>query len=255
MSCEPYSDDREYNQNVRVTYQVRLGNTWNGDPADETGLISLQKLSRVFETEDGVLQEEHQEYSYFQSQEFMGRYADPPDNTVIAGLNQSLWYHPYVAEVDKAAVETMSLEEIAVHLFQNWISSFQEWGNNSFIIIEYKNVEIGACVEPGETEHPASGISREDIAYPEALKTWNVGLWCDFKIIGAYDGGFFKESPDDFFIHGGGGAFGNDGVWQDSWALHGSSTAFVLTEWEDCYTLETERVCMEKIEMQKNSSN
>ena len=72
-------------------------------------------------------------------------------------------------------------------------------------------------------------------------------MWCDFKIIGAYDGGYFSKSPDDFHVYGGGGAFGNDGVWQDAWALRGNSISFVLTEWEDRYTLETASTCKNNI--------
>lgn len=210
-------------------------------------MISLQKLSRVHEAKDGTLKEECEEYAYFQEEEFMGRYDNPPDNTVIAGLNNSIWENSYVAEISKDAAETMSLEEITSRLFKDWIGTFQEWGDNSFIITEYKNFEIGGFTEPTEEENPASGITKADVTYPDAVKTWTVGLWCDFKIIGAYDGGFLKKSPDDFYVCGGGGAFGNDGVWQDSSVFQNSTKGFVLTEWEDCYTLETTSTCMDKV--------
>lgn len=241
IKWEFYDEGNREKQNVNIIYKVRIGDTWNGDPMDETGLISLQRFSRVFATDQGTMEEDSEEHIYFQPENFMSEYA------AIAGLNNSLWYHPYVAEIHKDDVKNMELNKIASLLFHDWIDTFQEWGNNSFIITEYKNFEVGGIVEPGEIESPASGIKRTDIAYPGSINTWVVGMWCDFKIIGAYDGGYFAESPGMPHVYGGGGTFGNDGVWQDSLVLK-NPKSFVLTEWEDRYTLETACVCESNIE-------
>jgi len=120
------------------------------------------------------------------------------------------------------------------------MNSFHEWGNNSFIVTDFENVKILGMETAAD--NPVAGYTKEELTEPEAKKTYVFGAACGYTYIGI--------GPEAFgsLAAGGGQAFGNDGVKiKASESFINTTNGFVLTEWEDSYSMDTISNCKKKI--------
>ena len=157
----------------------------------------------------------------------------------IAGLNCVIWSNDYQPRIEKEQVQGKNTEEIAKILFKDWMNSFHEWGNNSFIVTDFENVKILGMETAAD--NPVAGYTKEELTEPEAKKTYVFGAACGYTYIGI--------GPEAFgsLAAGGGQAFGNDGVKiEASESFINTTNGFVLTEWEDSYSMDTISNCKKK---------
>ena len=86
------------------------------------------------------------------------------------------------------------------------------------------------------------GTQRMNWTEPEAKKTYVFGAACDYTYIG------IGPETFDSIATGGGQAFGNNGVRvKASESFVNTTNGFVLTEWEDFYSMDTISNCKKKI--------
>lgn len=219
--------------NTHIVYELRLGNN-----TGETGLVQMERYSRVEKNESGNLVEIPEDTVYFDynlHEENAGTYEE-----TVAGLNCVIWSNDYQPRIGKEQVQRKSTEEIAKILFKDWMNSFHEWRNNSFIVTDFENVKILGMETAGD--NPVAGYTKEELTEPKAKKTYVFGAACDYTYIGI--------GPEAFgsVVTGGGQAFGNDGVKvMASESFINTTNGFVLTEWEDSYSMDTISNCKKKI--------
>lgn len=212
---------------------MRLGNN-----TGETGLIQMERYSHVEKGESGNFAEIPEDTVYFDydlHEENAGTY-----EKTIAGLNCVIWSNDYQPRIGKEQVQGQSTEEIAKILFKDWMNSFREWRNNSFIVTDFENVKILGMESAGD--NPVAGYTKEELTDPEAKKTYVFGAACDYTYIGI--------GPETFgsLAAGGGQAFGNTGVKvKASESFINTTNGFVLLEWEDSYSMDTISNCKKKI--------
>ena len=219
--------------NTHIIYEMRLGNN-----TGETGLIQMERYSHVEKGESGNFAEIPEDTVYFDydlHEENAGTY-----EKTIAGLNCVIWSNDYQPRIGKEQVQGQSTEEIAKILFKDWMNSFREWRNNSFIVTDFENVKILGMESAGD--NPVAGYTKEELTDSEAKKTYVFGAACDYTYIGI--------GPETFgsLAAGGGHAFGNTGVKvKASESFINTTNGFVLLEWEDSYSMDTISNCKKKI--------
>ena len=218
--------------NTHIVYELRLGSN-----TGETGLVQMERYSHVEKDESGNLAEIPEDTVYFDydlHEENAGTY-----EKTIAGLNCVIWSNDYQPRIGKEQVQGQSTEEIAKILFKDWMNSFREWRNNSFIVTDFENVKILGM--ESAADNPVAGYTKEELTEPEAKKTYVFGAACGYTYIGI--------GPEAFgsLAAGGGQAFGNDGVKiEASESFINTTNGFVLTEWEDSYSMDTISNCKKK---------
>lgn len=221
--------------NTHIVYELRLGNN-----TGETGLVQMERYSRVEKDERGNFAEIPEDTVYFGydlHEENAGTYEE-----TVAGLNCVIWSNDYQPRVGKEQVQGKSTAEIAGILFKDWMSSFHEWRNNSFIVTDFENVKILGMETAGD--NPVAGYTKEELNDPEAKKTYVFGAACDYTYIG------IGPETFDSITAGGGQAFGNDGVRvKASESFANTTNGFILTEWEDFYSLDTISNCKKKLRL------
>lgn len=219
--------------NTHIVYELRLG-----DNTGETGLVQMERYSRVEKDESGNLVEIPEDTVYFDydlHEENAGTYEE-----TVAGLKCVIWSNDYQPRVSKEQVQGKSTAEIAGILFKDWMSSFHEWRNNSFIVTDFENVKILGMKTAGD--NPVAGYTKDELEYPDAKKTYVFGAACDYTYIG------IGPETFDSIATGGGQAFGNNGVRvKASESFVNTTNGFVLTEWEDFYSMDTISNCKKKI--------
>ena len=219
--------------NTHIVYELRLG-----DNTGETGLVQMERYSHVEKDESGNLVEIPEDTVYFDydlHEKNAGTYEE-----TVAGLNCVIWSNDYQPRIGKEQVQGKSTEEIAKILFKDWMNSFREWRNNSFLVTDFENVKI-LGMEPA-ADNPVAGYTKEELEYPDAKKTYVFGAACDYTYI--------RIGPEAFgsLTAGGGQSFGNDGVKiKASESFIDTTNGFVLTEWEDSYSMDTISNCKKKI--------
>ena len=216
---------------VRVSYDVTLG---NGDCKSMT--VNAECVVFLEKNDEGEFVENTEKREY----------------TKLTPLNPeeyltNICESSFVAQIDKSELKGENLLEITEKLFEQWMESFRKWEEDrSFVIKEYSqkplvdgHLQTSEADENWGKHEGATGPRRK---YPEAKRGWL------FFPGPAYTFNGYAEIIEADNGNYGGLAFGNAGSTVPAGlSFFGISNRMVLSEWEDCYTLEMDKNFMRRM--------
>lgn len=234
-SCEVLSADEEQQKKVHIIYDVILGD------ADCTGMIvTVESLCTFEKNEKGEYAENAgmREYVKITAHE-----EEQYCRAVTTG--------GFVVKINKSETEGKSPEEVALILFRQWMERFENWNEkNSFIVLQHTTHKVSLQsydADPAWGQHEgATGPRRK---YPDAKGGWMAFPECEYTFYG------YAAVIDSDFGQFGGKPFGNDGSTVSAEAsFYGISNRMVMSEWDDCWTLETDAHFLQSLETSTEGS-
>lgn len=145
--------------------------------------------------------------------------------------------HPYVAQVPKSDVYNKGRDEIALMLFCQWMDTLKDWNTSdrTFVVTEYDLPQADFWLSTdtdswGEKEGKTGPRPR----YPDCLGSWIYNCQCRYQYLG-------YSSNISLGTCWSGKGVGVTPFWVEDFAPGSTSKHFILTEWQERYTLETRK--------------
>lgn len=151
--------------------------------------------------------------------------------------------HPYVAWISKEDVYGKDRDEIASMLFCQWMDTLKDWNTSgrTFLVTKYDTPEV-SLIASTDTEAWETNIDLDGAKpkHPGSLGSWVYNCQCRYQFQG-------YTSNTSLGTGWSGKAVGIEPFWVEDFAPGLTAKHFVLTEWQNSYTLETEKHCLGSI--------
>ncbi|MEY8369509.1 hypothetical protein AALA24_12210 [Anaerovoracaceae bacterium 42-11] len=151
--------------------------------------------------------------------------------------------HPYVARISKEEVYGKGRDEIARMMFCQWMDTLKDWDTSTrtFLVTQYDSPEVrliaSVDTKKWETSPELEGPRPK---HPDSLGGWIYNCQCRYQFLG-------YSSNVSLGTCLSGNAVGIAPFWVEDIAPGLNTKHFILTEWQDSYTLETRKHCLETI--------
>ena len=150
---------------------------------------------------------------------------------------------PYVAWISKEDVYGKDRDEIASMLFCQWMDTLKDWNTSgrTFLVTKYDTPEV-SLIASTDTEAWETNIDLDGAKpkHPGSLGSWVYNCQCRYQFQG-------YTSNTSLGTGWSGKAVGIEPFWVEDFAPGLTAKHFVLTEWQNSYTLETEKHCLGSI--------
>ncbi|MCI8608829.1 MAG: hypothetical protein HFE73_04220 [Firmicutes bacterium] len=151
--------------------------------------------------------------------------------------------HPYVAWISKEDVYGKDRDEIASILFCQWMDTLKDWNTSdrTFLVTKYDTPEVDLIVSTDAEEWGTiPELEGPRPKHPGSLGSWIYSCQCRYQYLG-------YTSNVSLGTGWSGKAVGVEPFWVEDFAPGLTAKHFVLTEWQDSYTLETRKHCLGSI--------
>lgn len=224
LSTEPLVTEKEEAMQIAASYRATFG-----DQTGTSGFTTDMKcVLTIRQKSDGTFSEirDKREYEIVNDGIF--------DN--FSGIIN----HPYTAWISKDEVYGKSREEIALILFRQWMDTLQDWNTSArtFLVTRYESPQV-SLIASVDDENWGTTMETEGVRpkHRGALASWIYSCQCRYQYLG-------YTSNVSLGTCWSGKALGVEPFWVEEFAPGLTTKHFVLTEWQDSYTLETKKHCL-----------
>lgn len=223
----PLETEAGENMQVEAEYTVYFG-----DGKSPSGIATAVKCILTMKQEqDGTFSEVRDKREY----EVLGDGGESNFSWIID--------HPYVAWISKEEVYGKDRDEIAAILFCQWMDTLKDWNTSgrTFLVTKYDTPKVSLIAstdaEDWETNVNLDGARPK---HPGSLGSWVYHCQCRYQFLG-------YTSNVSLGTCWSGKAVGVEPFWVEDFAPGSTAKHFVLTQWQDSYTLETRKHCLGSI--------